>query len=194
MVRQQHAVRARRIERLALLMIGLNFGCGTNRIEGWKNFDAEINIEKPLPFPGRHADFIFAEHVVEHVDYYSAIRFFKEALRVLKSGGVFRIVVPSIEQIQNCVDPAYYKFASKWGLSADVRGAMFAILYAHGHKTAWTASLMSATLFYAGFDQIQQREPHLSDYPELCYVEGHHKVIGDKFNAIESLVFEATKS
>jgi SAM-dependent methyltransferase len=175
-------------------MIGLNFGCGTNRLEGWQNFDAEINIEKPLPFPNHHADFIMAEHVVEHIDYYSAIRFFREVLIVLKSGGVFRIIVPSIEQIQNCNDPDYYKFASKWGPSADARGAMFAILYAHGHKTAWTASLMASTLFYVGFDQVRQRDLHLSDHSELCDVEGHHKVIGEKFNAIESLVFEATKS
>ncbi len=168
----------------------LNLGCGTNKISGWENYDADVDIGKRLPFADHSAEFIFIEHCVEHIDYYAAIEFFKECRRVLKPKGVLRVVVPSIEMIRNCGDDDYYKLAAKWGATPDVRGAMHAILYSHGHKTAWTASLMEATLKFAGFDNVKQCKVHESEHAELCGVEGHHRVIGEKFNVIESLIFE----
>jgi SAM-dependent methyltransferase len=172
----------------------INLGCGTNKLEGWANFDAEVNITKPLRFATSSASFILAEHVVEHVNYYQSINFFKECARVLKPGGVLRITVPSIEKIMdNGNDPEYIKFVHdrKWAPTADHRGAMHAILYCHGHQTAWTSSLLKSTLFYAGFKDIAVLAPGESSRTELSGVEGHGKVIGDKFNLIESISVEA---
>jgi SAM-dependent methyltransferase len=170
--------------------VKLNFGCGTNRLEGWQNFDAEVDIEKPLPFAAASADFIYAEHVVEHVDYLKAIGFFRECLRVLKPGGVVRICVPSLENIWRRGDQAYFDFTRRWAPSADRRGAMHAIIHAHGHKAIWTQALLEACLFFAGFDDITACEVHKSTHAELTDVEGHHKVIGEHFNWIEAAIAE----
>jgi 2-polyprenyl-3-methyl-5-hydroxy-6-metoxy-1,4-benzoquinol methylase len=70
---------------------------------------------------------------------------------------------------------------------------MHAMLYCHGHKTAWNALLMEATLYVAGFDHPSKQELGVSSHPALCGVEGHARVIGEKFNAIESITFEAAK-
>ena len=175
-------------------MIKLNFGCGENRLEGWKNHDKDVDISKTLPYPDNYADFIFCEHCVEHIDYYSAIKFFKECHRVLKPNGVARITVPSLSSIMNRADDDYCKFTTKWQkLGSNRRGAMHAILYAHGHKTAWTADLLLSTLYYCGFDRMMLEVPGRSDHPELQNVEGHHKIIGDHFNNIESCVCEGIK-
>ncbi|WP_217577333.1 methyltransferase domain-containing protein [Mesorhizobium sp. GbtcB19] len=178
------------IEREQAPRVKLNFGCGTNRLEGWQNFDAEIDIEKPLPFADGSADFIYAEHVVEHVDYHAGLRFLAECRRVLKPGGVIRIAVPSLENIWKRGDQAYFDFARKWAPSADRRGAMHAIIHAHGHKAIWTQSLLEACLYFAGFDDVVACQPHQSAHADLVDVEGHHKVIGEAFNTIETAIAE----
>ncbi|AEH88191.1 methyltransferase domain-containing protein [Mesorhizobium opportunistum] len=174
-------------------LVKLNFGCGTNKLDGWQNFDAEIDITRPLPFPENHADFIYAEHVVEHVDYTQALKFFAECRRVLKPGGVIRICVPSLENIRLRGDQAYFDFTRKWGPSADMRGAMHAIIFAHGHKAIWSQGLLEACLYFAGFEDVVPAEQHCSSHAGLIDVEGHHRVIGEKFNWIESAIAEGRK-
>ena len=171
--------------------IKINFGCGTNRIPGWRNLDNDVQIDKTLPFPDNYADFVFAEHLVEHVDYYQAIEFLRECRRVLKPGGIARISVPSIENVIKRGDPAYFKFTTEWQPDATVRGALYALLYKHGHKSAWTDSLLESTLFFAGFKNVTRCEPGASAHSELRGVEGHHRVIGERFNWIESSIYEA---
>jgi|HubBroStandDraft_6_1064221.scaffolds.fasta_scaffold00056_25 predicted O-methyltransferase YrrM len=175
-------------------LLKLNLGCGTNKIQGWENHDADVDIAKPLPWNDGTAGFIFSEHCVEHIPYYDAIKFFQECYRILGSEGTLRITVPSIEQIYRSDDVEYFKFTEKWQqLGANKRGAMRAILYAHEHKAAWTASLLEATLYYCGFTNLKQCRPGESEHAELRGVEGHGRVIGDRFNNLESLVFEGTK-
>jgi predicted SAM-dependent methyltransferase len=175
-------------------MIALNFGCGTDRIIGWQNFDAELDISKRLPFPDGHADFVLAEHVVEHIEYNLALSFFRECRRVLKPQGVVRIAVPSIERVWYRGDDAYFRFvqARGWSKAPDTRGAIEAMLTCHGHKAPWTASLLSVSLYAAGFDHVAYRNCGLSDHPELRGVEGHSRVIGNAFNEIETVICEGS--
>jgi hypothetical protein len=172
----------------------LNLGCGTNKLVGWQNHDADVDITKRLPWPDSSASHINIEHCVEHVAYKTAIEFFKEAYRVLAPGGVLRVTVPSLEQIAKCEDEDYYRFTTKWQqLGSTRRGAMHAIIYAHGHECAWNAQLLRDTLFFAGFDDVRPCQPGQSQDPILQGVEGHGRVIGDRFNTIESCVQEARK-
>lgn len=170
----------------------INLGCGNNYLDGWQNHDADVDITVRLPFADDSAQFIFAEHVVEHVTYDHALGFFRECRRVLRPGGVIRIAVPSIERIWREADDAYVRFvhSNGWAPTPDKRGAILAILNCHGHKAPWTASLLEVSLYLAGFDDVKARDPGLSDHPELRGVEGHGKVISDKFNRIETVICE----
>ena len=172
-------------------LVKVNLGCGKNKIPGWRNHDIDVDITKPLPFEDNSVDFMLAEHCVEHVDYYKAIDFFKECARVLKPWGVLRVIVPSIELIRDRADEDYIRFVKRWAPTEDLRGAMHAILYEHGHQTAWTQSLLEATLFYCGFEHTVRCEPSQSRHQPLQGVDGHPKVIGERNNWIESLVMEA---
>ena len=171
----------------------LNFGCGTNRVPGWINHDADVDVGKPIPYPDWCAELILAEHVVEHLDYYAALRFFEECYRVLQPGGVLRVCVPSIENVWKRADPAYCEFTTKWQPAATVRGAMHAILHCHGHKSAWTQSLLEASLAYAGFKVITACEPGASTRAELRGVDGHARVIGEHANWVETAIAEAVR-
>lgn len=175
-------------------MLKLNLGCGTNKLEGWDNRDADVDITKPLPWKDSTADFVFAEHVVEHVYYEQALGFFRECHRVLKPGGVVRIAVPSVEQVMQLATGEYCEFTKKWVQHEHPkRRAMTNILFMHGHKAPWTKGLLVTSLYYVGFDEPVPQWPGGSSYKELLGVEGHGKVIGEKFNGIETVVVEAKK-
>lgn len=172
----------------------LNLGCGSNKLDGWQNFDAELDIARALPFPDGAAAFIFIEHCVEHVSLYQVIDFLKECWRVLQPGGVLRIAVPSLERIRQLGDdPNYLRLVRRWAPTEGKRGAMHAILYAHGHKTAWTESLLEAVIYFCGFDVTALCRPGQSVHPELVGVEGHGKVIGESNNDLETIVCEGVK-
>ncbi len=174
----------------------INFGCGANRLEGWQNYDCEVDISLPLvgQFPDDSADFIFAEHVVEHIEYEEALNFFGECKRILRPGGVVRICVPSIERIMLHADADYINFIQRhgWTKIEGVRGAMDAILFNHGHRAPWTDGLLKASLFYVGLEP-EQCDPNQSRHDELRNIDGHSKVIGWKNNWIETSIFEGLK-
>jgi predicted SAM-dependent methyltransferase len=87
------------------LMTKLNFGCGTRIAAGWTNVDfhssdrrvQRVNLLAGLPFPANYFDAVYSSHVLEHFTLEQAISLLREALRVLKPGGVIRIVVPDLE-------------------------------------------------------------------------------------------------
>jgi SAM-dependent methyltransferase len=182
-------------------VLKINLGCGTNKLDGWSNHDADVDITKRLPWRDNEADVVFAEHVVEHVPYAEALCFFTECARILRPGGVCRIAVPSVERVWRAATADYIEFSSKWvpnirsatNEHARRRGAMTNILFRHGHRAPWTQGLLLASLFYAGFDDVIPNTPGQSDHPELRDVEGHGRVIGDAFNMIETVVAEATR-
>lgn len=174
-------------------MIKLNFGCGNNRLIGWENYDKEIDISKPLPFPDNHADFILAEHCVEHITHAEALDFFKECHRILKPCGVLRVCVPNIVDIFNFASVPYCRFISEkgWGENSK-RGAVEAIVKCHGHQSVWSHKILDVFFNIYGF-KTSLSHPRVSLHVELNDIDGHWKEIGEEFNLIETAVIEGTK-
>ena len=56
------------------------------------------DLKKGIPAADDSADAVYHSHVLEHVDREAVPGFMAEALRVLKPGGVHRIVVPDFER------------------------------------------------------------------------------------------------
>lgn len=57
------------------------------------------NLAKGIPFADTTVDVVYHSHVLEHFDVSPARQFLKEALRVLKPGGVLRVAVPDFEMM-----------------------------------------------------------------------------------------------
>jgi SAM-dependent methyltransferase len=82
----------------------LNMGAGGEAIEGWISVDVgdselSINLLRPLPLGDATVDFVFLSHVLEHFYHpQDALGVLREIRRVLKPGGVLRVVVPDISQ------------------------------------------------------------------------------------------------
>ena len=69
-------------------------GSRTRRIT---DVDFDLSSDNPLPFLECKFKGIYTSHCVEHLTLDQSTRLFNECYRVLKSGGLLRIVVPSIK-------------------------------------------------------------------------------------------------
>lgn len=99
----------------------LNIGCGGVRPEGWINADKSwrillaeswlgkrffedsrgadvryLNLDRPWRLERASVDVVYASHVLEHLRPRSRLLFLSESARVLKPGGVLRLVVPDL--------------------------------------------------------------------------------------------------
>lgn len=82
----------------------LNFGCGRRIAEGWTNIDFDssdsrvkrVNLLNGFPFPDDHFDAVYSSHVIEHFTREEGLFLLTEANRVLKPGGILRVVVPDL--------------------------------------------------------------------------------------------------
>ena len=85
----------------------LNLGCGDKYHKDWVNVDmrprsedvTKANLLKGIPFPDNTFDVVYHSQVLEHVPKENALPFMKECYRVLKVGGIIRVVVPDLENI-----------------------------------------------------------------------------------------------
>nr|WP_295923791.1 methyltransferase domain-containing protein [uncultured Dyadobacter sp.] len=85
----------------------LNVGCGNKFHSDWVNIDMvsyhpdviEHNVLSGLPFPEDYFDVVYHSQVLEHIPKNKANDFLAECFRVLKPGGIIRIVLPDLENI-----------------------------------------------------------------------------------------------
>ncbi len=83
----------------------LNIACGGRYHKDWINIDfhadssavEKVNILAGLPFDNSSIDCIYSSHFLEHLSQKQAIFVLSETKRILKDGGICRIVVPDLE-------------------------------------------------------------------------------------------------
>jgi SAM-dependent methyltransferase len=86
--------------------LALNLGCGSTFInsKNWTNVDfvpagsavLKHDLLQPLPFLDKTFDLVYTSHFVEHIPLEKVSNFLKECFRVLKPGGVLRVVTPDL--------------------------------------------------------------------------------------------------
>ena len=85
----------------------LNIGCGEYFDSSWTNIDIisnssmviSHNILEGLPFLNYSLNVCYSSHVLEHLTQEQAKALLIECMRVLKSDGIIRLVVPDLEAI-----------------------------------------------------------------------------------------------
>jgi predicted SAM-dependent methyltransferase len=81
----------------------LIFGCGATRYPGWvgvdcfrgESVDLLLDLRRRLPFADSSVDHCYSEHFLEHLYPDEARQHLAEVRRILRPGGVYRIVVPA---------------------------------------------------------------------------------------------------
>ena len=85
----------------------LHVGCGQVYFPGWVNIDAnaatkaDVNwdIRHGLLAPDASCQYVYNEHVLEHLPVEAGLTFLRECRRVLAPGGVLRVAMPSLDAI-----------------------------------------------------------------------------------------------
>ena len=88
-------------------LVRVNVGCGRVWHPDWVNLDhrpaspeiRRFDLRQPLPFADATVDAVYASHVLEHLDRAEGRKLLAECRRILKPGGIVRIVVPDLEEL-----------------------------------------------------------------------------------------------
>jgi predicted SAM-dependent methyltransferase len=85
----------------------LHVGAGGSYLEGWLNVDLEpldkriayMDAAADYPLPDNTIDYVYCEHLFEHLSFLQQMKMLNEVQRVLKPGGVFRVATPNLDAI-----------------------------------------------------------------------------------------------
>jgi predicted SAM-dependent methyltransferase len=146
-----------------------NFGCGQVPLKGFinvdfysffgnSNLDYQTDFRHPLNVAEEVADGIFTEHMVEHLSYEEAQLFFSECHRILKVGGVLRVVCPDVSKfIAAYCDPNTHAsfLRSEAPLVTTPMEALSDITQNWKHRSAWDFETMAHYLKKSGFSSVR---------------------------------------
>lgn len=195
--------------------VKLHIGCGNNRYPGWLNTDISemackhgavyMDAGATFPFPDDSFDYVYSEHLFEHLSYSQAVNMLRECHRVMKPSGVIRIATPNIQFLinlyQNPEDPTNKAYI-KWSAEGDGRGpslpehAVYVINKFHkawGHMFIYDEETLSDLMRENGFSNIHRCEISESTEPALQNVEGHFKYMPYVFYQLETMILEGKK-
>ncbi len=196
----------------------LHIGCGPYLKEGWLNVDINppkgaepMDAASEFPFPNESFNYIFSEHLLEHLDYLGGKNLITESYRVLKKGGKLRLAVPDLEFLiqlyqnpEKQINRKYIDWSimqySAWMqddfIKRPVPPSVVINHYMHawGHKMVYDRELLSYMLDRAGFKKIRFCEVGESEHAIFTGLEEHGKMIPPWANKLETMVVEASKS
>lgn len=174
----------------------IQYGCGwaSPVPESWRNFDASPTLRyERLPLIGKlytknHARFpenveygdivkglpvqmgtckgVYCSHVLEHLSLEDFRKALQNTYRILRSGGIFRLVLPDLEYsikkyINDPADDAAHTFMKETSLGQEKRnrglkGVAFSLLGNSQHLWMWDFKAIESELRNAGFIEIRR--------------------------------------
>ena len=188
----------------------LQIGGSWHQLDGWLNTDIEplpgvvqMDAARRFPFADATFAYVFTEHMIEHISYEAGARMLAECHRVLKRGGVIRVVTPDLTRLlalhANDLDSAqrrYLGWFCETFLPAGQPRSSVAAINAHfrlwGHQFLYDEDTLAVGLRNAGFGSVQRVTLGESRHPALRGLE-NTKRYPDGLLDFESLALEATK-
>lgn len=186
----------------------IHFGCGLTAPAGWRNFDSSLtlrvkrtpvlglllartgarfpaNVEfgdvtRRLPVPDGAARLVYCSHVLEHLPLDGLRAAFAETFRILAPGGIFRLVMPDLEQLvdeykASAGDDAAVRFIGSTLMGQeDRRTGLAALRGAIGnsaHRWLWDYKATAMELRAAGFGDVRRAAFGDNPDPALAEVE-----------------------
>ncbi len=189
----------------------INIGCQNHPFDGWLNVDifvfdkvAYLNATKRFPINDDTFDYVFSEHMIEHITYDEADFMIKECYRIMKPGAKIRIVTPGLDKLisyyketPNDVFKIYTKDlvqpTFKTPVTVHIDYVINYLTYNYFHKFIHSTHTLTQLLSTNGFKQIKSCEMNQSDDPNLRNIEIHAKYMGEGKYDFESIYIEAEK-
>jgi predicted SAM-dependent methyltransferase len=151
------------------------------------------DARRDLPFPSGCVDAIYASHFLEHLSRDDAARFLREARRLLRPGGLIRIVVPDLAAVVECYrrdraagDPlaADRLFDNLWVVDKGLNRypvwlqPMKSFLRTDVHRWLYDEASLTALMAELGFVEIHRCRYLESEIPDVEQVEDPERLHG----------------
>jgi ubiquinone/menaquinone biosynthesis C-methylase UbiE len=156
------------------------------------------DLTKPLPFSENSFSVIYGSHVLEHLYLTDARRLLSECERILKPGGVIRLVVPDLYHmvdtylknkmgqifpVNGTATPAdYLNERLGFRLPNPTEGNILRKVYTswkdfHSHKWMYDSESLINYLRLAGFEHVSHKQFLESDVEGIADVEEAERVL-----------------
>lgn len=188
----------------------LHLGAEFFAMSGWFNTDLDprsdgiyyLDATQPFPFPNSSFDFIFSEHMIEHISFRDGQKMLAECRRILKPGGVIRTATPNLRIVLALIEDspdneAYLTWAAGEFKLPDAPfpkapGVINNFFRAWGHQFIYDPPMLRRALEQAGFSNIVHCEVGKSAHSLLRGLERHGERWSPWINEFETMVFEGT--
>ena len=186
----------------------LVLGCGASVLKGWLNSDFEpagnevvyLNVTARFPFPDDVFDYVFTEHMIEHISYADGLHMLRECFRVMKPGGRIRISTPNLEFLldlhrsdKSPLQEEYIRVqAEKWRVNRQDTHVINYYVREWGHCFIYDEIGLKCAMEKAGFREIERCALHESQWPALANLENESRM-EPGFLKLETLTLEGTK-
>ncbi|HEV7898217.1 MAG TPA: hypothetical protein VGP31_10275 [Planosporangium sp.] len=153
------------------------------RVDDTRYFTA-VDVTAPLPFDTGCVDWVYAEHLIEHVKPTVAIAWLGEVRRILSHGGLLRLTTPDLRKYAECYLHGGEFFVEHRRRMDSVIGAESAmptrpafmfnqIFYLYGHRWIYDADELRHALLSAGFsdDKITVRAFRQGALPDVTELD-----------------------
>jgi len=191
----------------------LQLGAGKRHIGGWLSTDLRpkgpdsvyLDVTERFPFNDGSLDFIFGEHVIEHVSWDNGQKMLHECFRALRPGGVLRLATPDFARLMQLYRGAagpdgdhYLRWHHRRFTPEEPIHPLVVInhnMRAWGHTFLYDEEMLTSAIGDAGFTGIGRHDFGQSPHSELCAVEQHGGTIPNRQRAVrwETMCLEGTK-
>ena len=193
----------------------LQIGAGSNILQGWLNTDAYptspsiiyLDVRRPFPLEDCTIDYVFSEHLIEHLTYGEGLVMLRECYRVLKPGGKIRIATPDLETLislytshksdlqHRYINWIVERFLPEIGTYTYREAFVINNAFRNwGHQFVYDRVTLQSAMEETGFIGVIQYAPSESDDGTLREIESHGNAIDDEeVNRFESMVLEAQR-
>jgi predicted SAM-dependent methyltransferase len=188
----------------------LHIGGGWHRLNGWLNADIELipgvmrmDATQRFPFSDETFQYVYTEHMIEHVPYQKGVYMLQECHRVLRNGGVIRVITPNLAAIVGlysgdvCADQQRYV---SWFCQTFVPqecppnavSAINAMFRLWGHQFIYDEKTLADSMRAAGFSPVTRSLLGDSGHPDLQNLGNERRYPWGLLN-FESLTLEGRK-
>jgi predicted SAM-dependent methyltransferase len=188
----------------------LQIGGGWHLLEGWLNTDLgevpgvmQMDATTAYPFADGTFACVYSEHMIEHVSLSGGQAMLRECHRVLRDGGLIRIVTPDLKALLGLYDAKPGGLAKRYqdffhqafadaGYPRTATGVINAQFRLWGHQFIYDEATLIETMAAAGFKDIVRKPLGQSDHMALTGLENQSRYPEDLLN-FESIALEGRK-